>query len=246
MTVETSVVIPTLDDAGTLAQTVERLNRHLAVTSAATEVLIVDAGSADGTLAVAGELADRFPLLHMRVLVQDRERRAGFGDLLRLGVAYAQGRYCVVVMPDARDPLELIPKMLSELRSGAHLVLCSRYEGRDVPTSNLPRRFRWYQALYRRAVRAALGVDVPDSTYGFRAFNRTFVLALGLTGHRMSVCSEITFKVLLAGGETRRLPGAPTGPMLSEQWKFRLGNELSGYALMLGRASLHRAGLRWV
>jgi hypothetical protein len=34
--------------------------------------------------------------------------------------------------------------------------------------------------------------------------------------------------------------------MLSEQWKFRLGNELSGYALMLGRASLHRAGLRWV
>jgi hypothetical protein len=41
----------------------------------------------------------------------------------------------------------------------------------------------------------------------------------------MSVCSEITVKVLLASGETRRLPGSPTGPMLSEQWKFRLGNE---------------------
>ena len=78
-----------------------------------------------------------------------------------------------------------------------------------MPTSNLPRRFRWYQALYRRAVRAALGVDVPDSTYGLRA---------GLTGHGMSVCSEVTFKVLRAGGETR----------------------------MLGRAGRHRAGLRWV
>jgi hypothetical protein len=83
------------------------------------------------------------------------------------------------------------------------------YDGRDVPTSNLPRRLRWYQAVYRRAVRAALGVDVPDSTYGLRA---------GLTGHGMSVCSEVTFMVLLAGGETR----------------------------MLGRAGLHRAGLRWV
>jgi hypothetical protein len=25
-----------------------------------------------------------------------------------------------------------------------------------------------------------------------------------------------------------RLPGAPSGPMLSEQWKFRLGNEFGG------------------
>ena len=58
-------------------------------------MLIVDAGSTDGTLEVAGELADRLPLLHMRVLVQDR-RQAGFGDLLRLGVAYANGRFCVV------------------------------------------------------------------------------------------------------------------------------------------------------
>jgi glycosyltransferase involved in cell wall biosynthesis len=244
VTVETSVVIPTLDDAATLVATVERLNRELAATSAAAEVLIVDAGSTDGTLALAGEVADRYPLLHMRVLVQDR-LNAGFGDLLRLGVAYAQGRYCVVVMPDARDPLELIPKMLAELRGGAHLVLCSRYESAGLAASNVPWRFRIYQAVYRRAVRTVLGVDVPDSTYGFRAFHRTFVLALGLSGHRMSVCSEITFKVLLAGGRTERLPGAPTGPMLSQQ-KFRLGNELGGYSFMLGRAGLHRAGLRWV
>jgi glycosyltransferase involved in cell wall biosynthesis len=245
VSVETSVVIPTLDDAATLGETVERLNRHLAATSAAAEVLIVDAGSTDGTLEIAGELADRFPLLHMRVLVQDR-RQAGFGDLLRLGVAYASGRFCVVVMPDARDPLELVPKMLTELRGGAHLVLCSRYEADGGRPRNLPWRFRAYQSIYRRAVRLALGADVPDSTYGFRAFNRTFVQALGLTGHRMSVCSEITFKVLLAGGVTKRLLGAPTGPMLSQQSKFRLGNELAGYAFMLGRAGLHRAGLRWV
>lgn len=242
MSVETSIVIPTLNDASTLTATVERLNRVLASMGAA-EVLIVDAGSRDGTLAEASRLADRFPLLHMRVLVQDRVG-GGFGSLVRLGIAYSQGRYCVLVMPDARDPLDLIPKMISDMRGGAHLVLCSRYEG-NGSTPNLSRRFALYQTVYRRAVKLLLGVDIPDSTYGFRAFNRTFVQALGLSGRRMSLCSEITFKVLLAGGETKRVAGAPTGPMLREQSKFRLGNELGGYALTLLRARMHQAGLSW-
>jgi dolichol-phosphate mannosyltransferase len=240
---ETSIVIPTLDDAATLGTTVERLNRVIASTAAAAEVLVVDAGSRDETLAKAAELADRYPLLHMRVLVRD-QARSGFGSLVRLGVAYAQGRFCVLVMPDARDPLELIPKMVAELRQGAHLVLCSRYESTNGQV-NLPRRFVVYQKIYRRAIRLLLGVDIPDSTYGFRAFNRTFVQALGLTGRRMSVCSEITFKVLLADGKMTRLPGAPTGPMVREQSKFRLRNELGGYAQTLLRARLHRLGVAW-
>jgi dolichol-phosphate mannosyltransferase len=231
VSLETSIVIPTLNDAATLGATVERLNRVIASTGAAAEVLIVDAGSEDGTLAKAADLADRYPLLHIRVLV-------------RLGVAYAQGRFCFLVIPDARDPLELIPKMVGELRRGAHLVLCSRYDARDS-TVHLPRQFVIYQTIYRRAIRLLLGVDIPDSTYGFRGFNRTFVQALGLTARRMSVCSEITFKVLLSGGKIERVPGGPTGPMLREQSKFRLGNELGGYAMTLFRARLHTLGIAW-
>jgi hypothetical protein len=90
-----------------------------------------------------------------------------------------------------------------------------------------------------------LGEDIPDSTYGFRGFNRTFMLALGLTARSFAVCPEITFKVLLAGGTVDRVPGTPGGPTLHEQSKFRLHNELGGYATVLVRAGLHRAGLRW-
>jgi dolichol-phosphate mannosyltransferase len=241
---ETSIVIPTLDHAPTIGATLERLNHVVAASSSATEVLIVDAGSRDATLDVAAEYADRYPLLHVRLLVQSREH-SGFGTVLRLGMAYATGRFVVVVMPDARDPLELIPKMLGELRSGAHLVLCSRYGDDDAATSGVPLRFAVYQSLYRRAIRALLGVDIPDSTYGFRAFSRTFVQALGITGRRFAVCSEITFKVILAGGRTTRVEGAQSGPMVREQSRFRLGHEFTSYAGTLGRAALHRAGLRW-
>jgi glycosyltransferase involved in cell wall biosynthesis len=243
--VETSILIPTLDDAPTLGETVERLNRLVAATGTAAEVIVVDAGSRDGTLMLAAELADRFPLLHMRVLVQDRTR-SGFGSLVRLGIAYAEGRFCVLVMADARDPLEVLPEMLKELRGGAHLVLCSRYEGGPaISATTVPARFRAYQAVYRRAIRMLLGFDIPDSTYGFRAFHRTFVTALGLSANRFAVCPEITFKVMLAHGTVVRVPGAQSGPTVRAQSKFRLRNELAGYALTLTRASLHRAGLHW-
>lgn len=244
MSVETSIVVPTLDHEATLGETLEQLNHVVAASGAATEVLVVDAGSRDATLEIAARAADRYPLLHLRLLVQEREH-SGFGTVLRLGMAYATGRFCVVVMPDARDPLELVPKMLAELRSGAHLVLCSRYGASGGADAGVPRRFVVYQAIYRRAIRALLGVDIADSTYGFRAFNRTFVQALGITGRRFAVCSEITFKVILAGGRTVRVEGAQSGPMIREQSRFRLGNELTGYAGTLARASLHRAGLRW-
>jgi hypothetical protein len=123
-------------------------------------------------------------------------------------------------------------------------VLCSRYES-SPNSENLPRRFVIYQRLHRRAVRLLLGVDIPDSTYGFRAFQRTFVQAVGVSASRMAVCSEITFKVLLAGGKTTRVRGGPTGPMLLDQSKFRLRNELGGYAMTLSRATLHRLGWSW-
>lgn len=245
MAVETSILIPTLDDARTLGETVERLNRLVAATGTAAEVIVVDAGSRDGTLTLAAELADRFPLLHMRILVQDRTR-SGFGSLVRLGIAYAEGRFCVLVMAHAPDPLEVLPEMLKELRGGAHLVLCSRYEGGIAGgTEAVPARFRAYQAVYRRAIRLLLGFDIPDSTYGFRAFHRTFVTALGLSANRFAVCPEITFKVMLARGTVVRVPGAQSGPTVRAQSKFKLRNELGGYALTLVRASLHRAGVRW-
>jgi dolichol-phosphate mannosyltransferase len=243
--VETSILIPTLDDARTLGDTVERLNRLVAATGTAAEVIVIDAGSADGTLTLAAELADRFPLLHMRILVQDRTR-SGFGSLVRLGIAYAEGRFCVLVMAHAPDPLEVLPEMLKELRGGAHLVLCSRYEdGPGGDSSTVPARFRAYQAVYRRAIRLLLGYDIPDSTYGFRAFHRTFVTALGLSANRFAVCPEITFKVMLARGTVVRVPGAQAGPTVRSESKFKLRNELAGYALTLVRAGLHRAGIRW-
>jgi hypothetical protein len=124
------------------------------------------------------------------------------------------------------------------------MTICSRYI-RPQDTRTVALTYRLYQAVYRVAIKLLLGREVTDSTYGFRAFNRIHILELGLSSNRFNIFPEMTFKVLESGGSVDYVPGAqqPVGVGGSE--KFKLPNEIVGYATVLGRAALHRAGMRW-
>lgn len=206
------------------------------------EVLIVDDSSTDGTVELSAELSKRFPELHMRVL-QRSEPHPGFGALVRYGVAHSTGRYCAFVAPDGTDPVSLLPRMVQELREGRQLVICSRYLTDDA--AGVSNRYRIYQRIYRAAIRFLLGREITDSTNGFRAFDRVFIQALGLSSNRFSVCPEMTFKATLAGGDVGYLGGQPLPRPGAGSEKFKLSNEIGGYGLVLIRAALHRVGIRW-
>lgn len=240
---ELSIIMPARNDAAALPDAVRELDRVIAQSSIFAEVLLIDESSTDDTRSVALELAQTYPNLHMRVFVRELPRPS-FGGLIRFGMAHASGRYCATVSADGSDPVDLLPEMLKRLRAGATMVVCSRYI-RPEDARSVGRRYRYYQTVYRSGIRVLLGRNVPDSTYGFRAFNRTYVLALGLAANRFNVFPEMTFKVIGSGGTVEYLPGAlqPVGVGGSE--KFKLPYEILGYAHVLGRAGLHRLGLRW-
>jgi glycosyltransferase involved in cell wall biosynthesis len=206
------------------------------------EVLIVDDASTDGTVQHGAELSRRFPELHMRVL-QRSQAHPGFGALVRYGMAHATGRYCVLVAPDGTDPVELIPLMVEELRKGRQMVICSRYGTEDGAA--VSRRYQVYQRVYRGSIKVLLGREITDSTNGFRAFDRVFMQAIGLSSNRFSVCPEMTFKATLAGGDVGYLDGQPLPLPGAGSEKFKLSTEIAGYAGVLARATLHRIGLRW-
>lgn len=240
---ELSVIIPTLNDATLLPLTVERLHAVAGQSGIATEIVLVDGGSTDSTVEVASELVDEYSLLHGRVLVRARGREAlGFGSMVRYGLAYSTGRFCALVAADGTDPVDVLPDMVRELRAGKQLVICSRYAESDARVS---KRFRWYQSVYRKTVRLGLGAEISDSTNGFRAFDRKYIQALGLSSNRFSVCPEITFKVLLSGGELAFVAGQPEGIPGEVSAKFALPHEILGYAYVLVRAALQRLGLPW-
>jgi glycosyltransferase involved in cell wall biosynthesis len=205
-------------------------------------VLVIDDGSTDGTLATAVELAQEYPNLHVRVFARDVPRPA-FGGLIRFGMAHASGRYCAIVSADGSDPVELLPEMLRRLRAGATMAVVSRYI-RAEDSRTVGRTYRVYQTIYRTSIKAVLGTEVTDSTYGFRAFNRITILALGTSSNRFNIFPEMTFKVIGSGATIEYLAGSPHPVGVGGSEKFKLPNEILGYASVLGRAALHRAGIR--
>jgi glycosyltransferase involved in cell wall biosynthesis len=238
------VIIPARNDAETLPKTVRDLDRVVAQASIYAEVIVIDDASEDRTLDVASELARTHPNLHLRIFTRDAIRLS-FGGLIRLGMAHASGRYCAIVSADGTDPVNLLPEMLKSLRSGATMVVCSRYI-RAEDARRVGRTYRVYQKIYRGSVKVLLRQEVTDSTYGFRAFNRQYIQAIGTSANRFNIFPEMTFKVLESGGRIEYLSGAPQPVGVGGSEKFKLPNEIFGYAAVLGRAALHRAGaLRW-
>jgi glycosyltransferase involved in cell wall biosynthesis len=165
------VVIPVINEGEKIGRLLDRMQR-LGISSAA-DILIVDAGSTDGSLEHS-KLAAR----QVRTLLV----KLGPGKLsaqLRCAYAYAlmQGYQGIVTIDgnDKDDPAA-IPRLLDELRSGVDFVQASRFipggVAENTPTSRLI-AIRW---LHAPLLSLASGFKWTDTTQGFRAYSRRMLL----------------------------------------------------------------------
>ena len=106
--------------------------------------------------------------------------------------------------------------------------------------ANVPWRFRAYQTALPPRLQASAARGHPRQHLRLSGFQPHLRPGPGTLGRRMSVCSEITFKVLLGRRShhaRRRRPGGADAPRAVE---VSSRNELGGYALTLIRADPHR------
>ena len=118
---EISVVVPAYNEAGVLPEFLGRLSRALAG-SPDHEILVVDDGSTDGTLAFLRSMAAQRPRLRYVSL----SRNFGHQNALRAGLDLALGRCVVSLDADLQHPPELIPELIVRWRAGAQVVLTLR------------------------------------------------------------------------------------------------------------------------
>jgi glycosyltransferase involved in cell wall biosynthesis len=232
---ELSVIIPCQNDATSLCTTLNELQKVVVHQGISIETLIIDDRSDDDTVEIAIKSAHEFPALHIRVLVRKTLQR-GLGGVLRYGMAFARGRYCLLLLPDGQDPIQLLPQILFHLRAGKHLVQGST----DVSRNKF---FRAARNSYLNAAKLILGNHVRDTTSLFRGFDRVFVQAIGLSSRSYGVAPEMTFKVILCGGEIEYISGKKKKPTAVTPNSLRPRIELSSYVFLLFRAALHKAGL---
>jgi len=110
-TVSCSVVIPTKDERGNVADAIRRtphMGRH-------TEFLFVDGHSTDGTIAEIQRAIAEHPELDIRFMLQDGK---GKGDAVRKGFAAAKGDVLMILDSDLTMPPEELPKYFDALVQG--------------------------------------------------------------------------------------------------------------------------------
>jgi glycosyltransferase involved in cell wall biosynthesis len=172
------IQIPCFNEEAQLPETLSHLPREVEGFDSV-EWLIIDDGSTDATI----ETARAHGVDHIVKLTNHKGLAAGFQAGLDAGLKLGAD---VIVNTDADNQYDGrdIPKLVAPiLRGEADMVIGDRQVDSNEHFSHSKRRL---QRLGSWVVRAASSTEVPDTTSGFRAYNREAAL-------QMQVVSKFTY-----------------------------------------------------
>jgi glycosyltransferase involved in cell wall biosynthesis len=164
------IQIPCLDEESTLPRVLAELPRQMEGFDAV-EWLVVDDGSTDRTL----EVARAHGVNHIVRLTNNKGLaaafQAGIDASLKLGAD-------VIVNTDAdhQYPADQIPSLVRPILAGRADMVVGDRQVKDIEHFSASKKL--LQRLGSWVVRRASGTGVPDTTSGFRAYNREAALQL--------------------------------------------------------------------
>lgn len=166
-----SIVIPAHNEVGYLDATVRELTTTLRSRHEDFEIIVVENGSSDGTLALAHELTSEFDEVNVRT-----RSAADYGAALREGILAAAGEYAVTFDVDYYD-LDFADRALTLLEQSPSvaIVVGSKRAPGARDTRPVPRRI--VTAVFSTIVRSGFGLGVSD-THGMKAMRRDAVRTL--------------------------------------------------------------------
>lgn len=164
-----SVVVPAYNEREVLPEFHRRVTAVLAAMNVEREIVYVNDGSRDETLALLHELRRGDP----HVVIVDLSRNFGKEIALTAGIDHARGDVVVVIDADLQDPPELIPEMIRGWRDGFDVVYARRVarDGESFLKKVTAKLF--YRILHRIG-----GIEVPEDTGDFRLLSRRAVDSL--------------------------------------------------------------------
>jgi glycosyltransferase involved in cell wall biosynthesis len=166
------IQIPCFNEAATLPETIAELPRTIPGIDVL-EIMVIDDGSKDDTVAVAKSLGVDHIIRHPSNRGLARAFQTGLDACLRLGAD-------VIVNTDADNqyPGRYIPDLVAPiLAHEADIVISDRQVGQIEHFSPLKRTL---QKLGSWTVRTVSGTDVPDAASGFRAYSQEAALRLNI------------------------------------------------------------------
>ena len=185
-----TVIVPALNEA-------ESIGRVLAAIPAGDvdEVIVVDGGSSDTTVAIAR--ASGASIVH--------EPRRGYGRACAAGVVAAKGDVVVFIDADGADDPGQIPDLLSPILAGrADMVLGSRLAGK-MASGAMP----WHQRMGNQfaawLIRRLYGLSLTDLS-PFRAVGRELLQELAMVEMTYGWPTEMIVKAARRGWRLVEIP----------------------------------------
>jgi glycosyltransferase involved in cell wall biosynthesis len=160
-----SIIIPAYNEELRLPGTLEKIASFLRQEPATTEVLVVDDGSSDKTLAVAESFRGKIPQL--RVISNGTNRGKGYS--VRNGSLQSRGRIALFTDADLSAPIEESRKLVDALKTH-DVAIGSRAMDRGLigVHESLFREFAGI--VFNKIVRFILWLPFVDTQCGFKAF----------------------------------------------------------------------------
>lgn len=186
------------------------------------QIVLVDDGSTDGSVAVARRLADEHP----EITLLRHGRNRGKGAALRTGFAVATGEVVAVHDADLEyDPQDL--RRLAEpiLHDQADVVFGSRFSGRAAGDSCLV----WPVALNRCLTwlsNLATGLHLTDVAACHKVFRRSLINSLPLTEDGFAFDVEVAALVSRTGARLREMAISYRRRSYAEGKKIRMSDGL--------------------
>ncbi len=161
---ELSIVIPAYNEAARLPVSMPVLLDHLRGRERRTEVIVVDDGSSDETIAVATDLLSTLP----RSGVLSLGRHIGKGAAVRAGVAHATGHQIAFMDADMATDLVHLDPLLAAL-DHVQVAIGSRGAPGAVTHGLTPSSDATHRA-FNQLARTTTGIPIQDFQCGFKAF----------------------------------------------------------------------------
>jgi glycosyltransferase involved in cell wall biosynthesis len=164
-----SIVVPAFNEADVLPDFHQSITRALSAQPFDFEIIYINDGSSDNTLAIIRELRQT----DNQVTLLDLSRNFGKEIALTAGLHKAAGDAVVIIDADLQDPPELIPELIREWQNGYDVVYAQRTHRKGESLLKRTTAHFFYRIIQRISK-----ISIPEDTGDFRILSRRAVNAL--------------------------------------------------------------------
>ena len=190
-----SVIIPTRDEEGCIASTVEHLHLELNLRGVPHEIIVVDDGSEDRTWDILCSEKSKFPELKPIKSATPH----GFGRAIQCGLDAMTGDAAVIFMADESDDCRDVVRYWEKLNESYDCVFGSRFT-KGGGTIDYPPIKLFLNRMANAFVRLLFRHGLNDTTNAFKAYRKEVIDGIRpILSPHFNITVELPLKAIVRG-----------------------------------------------